>query len=52
MNVTFNGLAVGSLSSANTTSSSISAALGTVTSGAPVGVGRHTFDNFIVSVRR
>ena len=51
MNVTFNGLAVGSLG-ANTTSSSISAALGTVTSGAPVGVGRHTFDNFIVSVRR
>jgi len=52
VNVTFNGLAVGSLSSASTTSSSISAALGTVTSGAPVGVGRHTFDNFIVSVRR
>ena len=52
--VSFNGLVVGGVTGATTTSTKISASLGTVTSGAAVGVGvgRHTYDNVVVSVKR
>ena len=50
--VDFNGLPVADLSSAATTSTKVSATLGVVLSGQAVGVGRHAYDNFVVSVKR
>ena len=50
--VNLNGLTVADLTSASTTSTKIAATLGVVQIGAPVGVGRHAYDNFIVSVKR
>ena len=51
--VNFNGLSVLDLASSGpTTSTKASATLGVTSFGSPVGVGRHAYDNFIVSVKR
>ena len=54
VSVTFNGLNVmpEPITFASTTSTKISTTLGPVTVGAPVGIGRHTYDNLVVSVKR
>ncbi len=54
VSVLFNGLNVmpDPITAASTTSTKVSATLGAVAVGGPVGIGRHTYDNLVVAVKR